>query len=40
LECHDCHEGVVVPGTYKIIDGELVRMDPKKLNPNTSVMRS
>jgi four helix bundle protein len=38
-ECHDCHEGVVVPGTYKNIHGELVRIDPKNLDPNTEVMR-
>ena len=38
-ECHDCHEGVVVPGTCKNIHGELVRIDPKTLDPNTEVMR-
>jgi hypothetical protein len=35
---HDCHEGVVIPGTYKNIHGEIVRMDPKTLDPNTEVM--
>jgi len=38
-ECHDCHEGVVIPGTYKNIHGEIVRIDPKTLDPNTEVMR-
>lgn len=38
-ECHDCHEGVVIPGTYKNIHGETVRIDPGNLDPNTKVMR-
>ena len=38
-ECHDCHEGVVIPGTYKSIHGETVKIDPKNLDPNTEVMR-
>ena len=38
-ECHDCHNGVVIPGTYKNIHGEIVTIDPKSLNPNTEVMR-
>ena len=28
-ECHDCHDGVVIPGTYNI-NGEIVAIDPKK----------
>ena len=38
-ECHDCHEAVVIPGTDKNIHGEIVRIDPKTLNPNTEVIR-
>jgi hypothetical protein len=38
-ECHDCHEGVVIPGTYMSIHGETVKIDPKNLDPNTEVMR-
>jgi ribosomal protein L37AE/L43A len=38
-ECHDCHNGVVIPGTYKNIHGEIVTIDPKSLNPDTEVMR-
>jgi len=26
---HDCHEGVVTPGTYKNIPGEIMKIDPK-----------
>jgi hypothetical protein len=38
-ECHDCHEGVVIPGIYINIYGETVKIDPKSLDPNTEVMR-
>jgi len=38
-ECHDCHEGVVVPGKYKNIYGDIVKIDPKTLDPNTEVFR-
>jgi len=38
-ECHDCHEGVVIPGTYKNIHGEIVKIDPKTLDPDTEVIR-
>ena len=38
-ECHDCHEGVVIPGTYKNIHGEIVKIDPKNLDTNTKVIR-
>jgi hypothetical protein len=27
-ECHDCHNGVVIPGTYKNIHGEIVTIGP------------
>ena len=27
-ECHDCPDGVVIPGTYKNIHGEIVAIDP------------
>ena len=38
-EFHDCHEGVVIPGTYKNIHGETVKIDPKTLAPDTEVIR-
>lgn len=38
-ECHDCHEGVIIPGPYVNIHGERVEIDPKKLDPYTEVMR-
>jgi len=56
-DCHACppslslrrggREGVVIPGTYKNIHGEIVkacpersqRIDPKTLDPDTEVMR-
>jgi hypothetical protein len=38
-ECHDCHEGVVIPRTYKNIHGQVVKIDPKNLDPNTEVIR-
>ena len=38
-ECHDCHNGVVIPGTYKNIHGQIVAIDHKSLIPNTEVMR-
>ena len=38
-ECHDCHEGVVIPCIYINIYGETVKIDPKSLDPNTEVMR-
>jgi len=47
LQCHDCDEGLVIPGTYKNIHGEIVkacpersrRIDPKTLDPDTEIMR-
>ena len=38
-ECHDCHDGVVIPSIYKNIHGETVKIDPNNLEPNTEVMR-
>ena len=32
-DCHVCHEGVLIPGKYKNIHGEIVKIDP-----NTEVM--
>jgi len=32
-------EGVVIPGTYKNIYGEIVKIDPKTLDPHTEIMR-
>jgi hypothetical protein len=37
-ECHDCHEGVVIPGIYINNHGETVKIDLKSLDPNTEVM--
>jgi hypothetical protein len=47
-DCHACppslslrrggREGVVIPGTYKNIHGQIVKIDPKTLDPNTEVM--
>jgi len=38
-ECHDCHEGVVVPAAYTNIHGEKVVLDPTKLPRNTRIAR-
>ena len=38
-ECHDCHEGVVIPATYKNSHGEIMKIDPKSLDQNTVVVR-
>jgi len=38
-ECHDCHEGVVIPGTYQNIDGQTVKMVSGYRDSNTEVMR-
>jgi hypothetical protein len=38
-ECHDCHEGVVIPATYKNTYGEIVNIDAKTLDPDTEVIR-
>jgi hypothetical protein len=36
---YDCHQAVVIPGTYKHIHGEIVKIDPKTLEPSTEVVR-
>ena len=38
-ECHDCHEGVVVPGFYVNIHGEEVKIDLKTLDSDVEVIR-
>jgi hypothetical protein len=38
-ECHDCHEGVVIPGPYTNTYGEPMAIDPDKLSPDTEVFR-
>ena len=38
-ECHDCHEGVVIPGPYTNTYGELMTINPDKLSPDTEVFR-
>ena len=37
--CHDCHQGVVVPETYINSHGEEVKIDPKNLQPNVKIVR-
>jgi hypothetical protein len=39
LAVHDCHEGVVIPGTYINFHGIKVKIDPNNFDPNTEVMR-
>ena len=38
-ECHDCHEREISPGTYKNNHGEIVKVGPKSLDPDTEVLR-
>ena len=38
-ECHYCHEGVVIPATYKNNHGEIMKIDPKSLDPHIAVVR-
>jgi len=38
-ECHDCHEGVVIPDPYTNSYGEQMTIDPEKLSPDTEVFR-
>jgi hypothetical protein len=38
-ECHDCHEGVVVPGIYRNSHGEIIDFDPDNLPSNVIVLR-
>jgi hypothetical protein len=38
-ECHDCHEGVVIPGAYTNSHGQKVAIDPKRLEPDAEVFR-
>ena len=38
-ERHDCHNGAVIAGTDKNIQAEIATVDPKRLDPNTEVMR-
>ena len=38
-ECHDCHEGGVIPGPYTNTYGELMTINPDKLSPDTEVFR-
>lgn len=37
-ECHDCHQGVVIPDPYVNIHGETIKIDPKNLDTNTEVI--
>ncbi|OGF66470.1 MAG: hypothetical protein A2Y62_17495 [Candidatus Fischerbacteria bacterium RBG_13_37_8] len=37
LQCHYCHEGVVIHGPYKRIHAELVCIDPTELKSGTKV---
>lgn len=36
--CHDCHDGVIVPGPYINIHGEEVKIDQKNLDPDIEVI--
>jgi len=36
---YNCHEGVVIPETYKNIHGQVVKIDPQNLDPNPEVIR-
>ena len=38
-ECHDCHEGVVVPERYRNSYGETVVLDPNNLPQDVTVLR-
>ena len=38
-QCHDCHDGVVIPAIYKNIHGEIVKIDLKTLDPDPEVIR-
>jgi hypothetical protein len=38
-ECHDCHEGIIIPAPYINIHGERMIIDKKTLDPNTEVIR-
>ena len=38
-ECHDCHNGVIVPGPFQSSHGEILSLDPENLPPNTLVLR-
>jgi len=37
-ECHDCHEGVVIPDPYANMHGEKTKINPKDLDSNTEVI--
>jgi hypothetical protein len=38
-ECHDCHEGVVIPAAYTNSYGEQMTIDPEKLSSDAEVFR-
>ena len=38
-ECHDSHQGVVIPDTYRNIHGETAKINSKSLDTHTEVMR-
>ena len=38
-ECHDCHEGVVIPAPYVDHHGHRVQIDPERIDPETPVYR-
>lgn len=38
-ECHDCHEGLVVPGKYRNSNSETVDLDPLNLPKDILVLR-
>jgi hypothetical protein len=38
-ECHDCHEGVVIPGRYRSSYGQIVELNPRNLPSEVRVLR-
>jgi hypothetical protein len=38
-ECHACQNGALIAGTDKNIHAAILTIDPKRLDPNTAVMR-
>jgi len=38
-ECHDCHEGIVIPASYVNIHGERATIDLNNLESRTEVIR-
>jgi hypothetical protein len=39
MECHDCHQGVMIPGLYTKRSGRPVLVDPQNIDPDAPVFR-